>query len=224
MLAKPLTKNQIEAAVKFWKDGNWEVTEFAHLKQCFPGPQEAFTLKAVAVNMLYGAGVRPIARVAEYLKKRLDSACPTGPELVRDFVNEIANLKLTKRNNHYHVFVSKFAHFFINPDLPILDQYSEWMVEQHLGKEALLYDSDRYLRFDKNIRKLKEEARLTCDWDELDHYLWIAGEYRCWLRKLVPGERIDQDLLADFNRLKDNPETERTLAELLGIAARSAIA
>jgi len=139
-------------------------------------------------------------------------------------VNEIANLKLTKRNNHYHVFVSKFAHFFINPDLPILDQYSEWMVEQHLGKEALLYDSDRYLRFDKNIRKLKEEARLTCDWDELDHYLWIAGEYWCWLRKLVPGERIDQDLLADFNRLKDNPETERTLAELLGIAARSAIA
>jgi len=226
MLAKPLTNSQIQAACKFWKDGHWEVEAFAQLRQCFPKPQEAVTLKAVAVNTLYSAGVRPIARVAQYLEKRLGSGSPypTGPELVSDFVKEIADLKLTKRDNHYHVFVSKFAHFFINPDLPILDQYSEWMVEQHLGLKHS-YDSDRYLKFAKNIQRLKEEGTLTCDCDELDHYLWIAGEYWSW--KHNPKKPIYTELRDDFERLEKTPETERTesqrtLAELLGITVRSA--
>lgn len=221
MLSKPLTHNQIEAACKFWQDGHWEVEEFAQLRRCFPGRQEAVTLKALAVNILYGAGVRPIAKVAEYLQRRLGSACPAGPELVREFVEDIAELKLTKRNNHYHVFISKFAHFFINPDLPILDQYSEWMVEQHLGLKHS-YDSDRYLIFAANIQKLKKEALLACDWDELDHYLWIAGEYWSWKRNRKAF--IDEDLRVHFERLEINPDDERTLAEILGIATRSAIA
>lgn len=212
MLARPLTNDQIEAAVKFW---SWEVKEFACLKHCFPKPQEAVILKAVAVNMLFSAGVRPIAKVAEYLENRLCSDYPPGPELVRDFVEEIADLKLSKRKNHYHVFVSKFAHFFINPDLPIMDQYSEWMVEQHLGLKHS-YDSDRYLIFYANIQRLKEEACLTCNWDELDHYLWIAGEYWCWKRN--PKQKIYPELKPHFERLENNPESERILVELLGIA------
>jgi len=215
MLAKPLISGQIDAACKFWKDNHLEVEEFAQLRRCFPEPQKAITLKAVAVNALYRGGIIAIESVAEYLEGKLPPLHDFSRELVEEMVEEIASI--TKRR--HRSFVSKFAHFFLNPDLPILDRYAERMVEAHLGLKHS-FDPKRYLIFAANVQKLKEVARLTCDWDELDHYLWIAGEYWSWKR----NPDVPIYLRRYFERLKTNPGIEGTLAGLLGIEEKSAIA
>jgi hypothetical protein len=219
LLAKPLSQRQIEAAGKFWVDNEWGSEEIGQLKQCFPQIRDAITLKAVALNTLYSAGVIAIVKVAGCLESRLKlPSCPTGPELVEELVTEIATIT---RRKHY-VFVAKYCHFFVNPNLPILDYYAEWMVGTHLGPSAQSQSANRYLKFDEDIKKLKECAGLACDCDQLDAYLWTAGEY--WRWKQNPKRRINGELKAHFERLGKNPDTERRLAELLGITAGNAVA
>jgi hypothetical protein len=48
---------------------------------------------------------------------------------VEDLVGVIE--PVTKQRNHS--FASKFAHFFLDANLPILGSYAEGMVEWHLG-------------------------------------------------------------------------------------------
>lgn len=216
MLAISLTNSQIEAASEFWREkGGWETKEFLQLKQCFPNFQDAVKLKAVVLNTLYGTNVIAISKVAECLERTLDANHSTGPNLVEELVAEIK--KITNRD-HY-VFVAKFAHFFITPELPILDSYAEWMVGEHLGRAQQSQNPKRYLKFAEDIERLKELAGLTCEWAQLDAYLWVAGEYWCW--KKNPREKISADLKGHFKRLEENPEMERTLRNLLGIGASS---
>jgi hypothetical protein len=215
MLVEPLTSSQIDAACEFWNDNHLEVKEFAQLRRCFPEPHEAVTLKAVAVNALYQGGIIAIGPIAEYLESKLPPLHDFTVGLIEEMATEISTI--TK--DRHHVFLSKFAHFFLNSDLPILDRFAEWMVERHLGLKHSC-DPKRYFIFAANIQKLKKEAGLTCSWEELDHYLWIAGEYWCWKRN--PKTRIYRELRDHFERLKTNPDTESTLSELLGIAEKTA--
>jgi hypothetical protein len=165
VLAMPLSNSQIEAASKFWEDGGWETKELVQLKQVFPKSQDAVKLKAVVLNTLYGTNIIAISNVAERLERLLNANHSTGPDLVEELVAEIKNV--TKRR-HYSC-VAKFAHFFVNPDLPILDQYAEFMVAKHLGR-AQSQNPKRYLKFAQDIKKLKELAGLTCECSQLARF------------------------------------------------------
>jgi hypothetical protein len=48
----------------------------------------------------------------------------TGPDLVEELVTEIWTV--TNRKNYS--FAAKYTHFFVDPNLPILDGYAEWML------------------------------------------------------------------------------------------------
>lgn len=218
MLAMPLSNSQIEAASKFWEeDGGWETKELVQLKQVFPKPQDAVKLKAVVLNALYGTNVFAISKVGECLETMLSANHSTGPDMIEEWV---AGIKKVTNRQHYS-FVAKFAHFFITPDLPILDYYAEWMVRKHLGR-AQSQNPKRYLKFAEDIEKLKELGGLTCECAQLDAYLWVAGEYWCW--KKNPKLKVSSDLKGHFERLAENPENERTLRNLLGIGVSSASA
>jgi hypothetical protein len=117
------------------------------------------------------------------------------------------------------VFAAKYAHFFIDSDLPILDSYAECMVGKHIGSMKS-ENPKRYLRFNEDIATLKRVAGLTCNCAELDAYLWVAGEYLSW--KDDPRTNINGDLKPHFERLENDPQSERTLSILLGIAVGSA--
>jgi hypothetical protein len=218
LLKKPLSISQIEAAVEFWNEIGWEreAEEFAQLRKCFPKPQDGVTLKAIVLNTLYNTNVIAISRAAECLKRTLNAGYSTGPDLVEQLVAEIK--KVTKRENY--VFVAKFAHFFIDQDLPILDKYAEDMVHAHLGKANRSTEQKRCLRFAKDVANLKELACLTCNCAQLDSYLWVAGEYWGWKKK--PTLRISRDLRGHFERLEQSPENERALRTLLGIGLSGA--
>ena len=207
-LAQPLRQSQIDAASRFWAAG-WESKELAQLKQAFPERHDAIRVKAIVLNTLYGTNVIAIYKVAGVLEELLKETRTTGPLLVEELVDGIK--KVTGRA-HYS-FVAKFGHFFVDPNLPILDSYAEEMIVWHLG-QAQSQNSKRYLRFCENIETLSELAGLTCNCEELDAYLWIAGEYQSWAKN--KKREISSDLKPFFERLQENPESEPTLRDLLG--------
>lgn len=207
-LALPLLSSQIKAAAKFWENG-WESQEIVQLKHVFPNSQDAIKVKAIVLNALYGTNIIAISKVADCVKAVLKTNHSTGPDLVEELVTEIE--RITKRR-HYS-FAAKYAHFFIDSDLPILDSYAEWMVGKHIGS-LKSENPKRYLRFVEDIATLKRVAGLTCNCAELDAYLWVAGEYLSW--KANPKLNISGDLKLQFVRLANDPESEGTLRNLLG--------
>jgi hypothetical protein len=209
-LAMLLSNRQIEAASRFWEEGGWESEEIVQLKQVFPMCRDAIKVKAIVLNALYGTNIIAISQVANCLERVLKTNHSTSPDLVEELVVEIR--EITKQNNYS--FAAKYAHFFINADLPILDSYAEWMVGKHLGSMKSV-NSKRYLGFNEDIETLKEAAGLTCNCAELDTYLWVAGEY--WYWKAHQRTNINGDLKPHFERFAKDPESEGTLALLLGI-------
>lgn len=209
-LAKPLAQSQIDAASRFWKEG-WESKEFAQLKEAFPNPDDAVRIKAIVVNTLYGTKIFAITKVADCVERVLRTSHPTGPDLVEQLVAEIRE-EVTNRNNYS--FVSKYAHFFIDLSLPILDWYAEWMLGEHLGRMQSK-NPKRYHKFTENVETLKRVAGLKCDCAMLDAYLWVAGEYWYWSDH--PKVNVNSDLKAKFEKLLKNAENEPVLASLLGL-------
>ena len=208
-LAQPLTQSQIDAASRFWAAGGWESKELVQLKQAFPERHDAIRIKAIVLNTLYGTRVIAIYKVAGLLEILLEKTHTTGPLLVEELVDGI---KKVTRRAHYS-FVAKFGHFFVDSNLPILDSYAEEMTAWHLG-QAQSRKPERYIRFCENIETLSKLASLTCDCAELDAYLWVAGQYRAWLKN--SKHKISSDLRPFFERLQKDPESEPDLRDLLG--------
>src|SRR5581483_6202888 len=208
----PLKQGQIDAAREFWK--GWESPEFKQLRAAFQNPLDAVSIKAIVLNSLYGTNVIAISKVAVRVELVLRANNWTGSDLVEQLVNEIRGV--TKRNNYS--FAAKYAHFFVDSNLPILDGFAEWMLARHLGRQMQSKDTRRYHRFTEDIETLKQTAGLTCDCAELDAYLWVAGEY--WYWKDHPKYSISGDLKRHFENLEANPQSEPLLVALLGTSTK----
>ena len=211
-LAIPLSQSQIDAAAEFWKkNGGAETPDvFSQIRKAFPGLSEAVTVKAIVLNELYGTNIIAIQKVADCVEQVLKRDHSTGPELVEELVTEI--WPITKQHNHS--FASKYAHFFIDSTLPILDWYAEWMLGLHLGRSAQFGNGKRYLKFAEDVETLKMAAGLQCSCAELDGYLWMVGEYRYW--KAHPKTQVNAELRLHFEALETSPEAEPDLAKALG--------
>ena len=218
-LAIPLKQSQIDAAIDFaieiW--GRWESKEFEQLRMAFPNPLDAVSIKAIVLNVLYGTNIIAIAQVADRVERVLKANQWTGPDLVEQLVNEIRGV--TKRSNYS--FAAKYAHFFIDSSLPILDWFAERRLRAHLGRQMQSKDPRRYHKFTEDIQTLKRVAGLNCNCAELDSYLWVAGEY--WYWKDHPKYSISSDLKQPFENIQSNPTAEPSLAALLGIGTEEAI-
>lgn len=206
-LAKPLKQNQIDAAKRFW-DGGWESEELKQLSSAFPSPIEAVSIKAIVLNSLYSTNIIAINKVADPIKRVLKPNYPTGPDLIEELVNEIQGVT-NKRN---YSFAAKYAHFFIDSSLPILDGFAEWMLGRHLSRQMQSKDQRRYHKFTEDIETLKRAAGLSCNCAELDSYLWVAGEY--WYWKDHRKYNISGYLKPRFENLERNPATEPLLVAL----------
>jgi len=198
-LAVPLLPTQIAAAERLHaRSRQWEVSDGAlhALAKRFPDfGDEAVVLKSVAINALYGTNIFAITRMAEHVKGVIAKSdlASAGPELVE----QLAALPKTagqKKPRLYFSFASKFAHFFIDPErFPILDNYAAKTLVFHLGEKNMAKRPGHpYLAFVENLLRLRTAADLTCSTRELDHYLWVAGEYRAWRGK--PDVQINMEM------------------------------
>jgi hypothetical protein len=134
-----------------------------------------------------------------------------GSDMVEELVSQIR--EVTKRSNYS--FAAKYAHFFVDSSLPILDSFAEWMLGKHLGRKMQSKDPRRYHRFAEDIETLKRVAGLNCNCAELDSYLWVAGEYLYW--KDHPKYNVSSELKQHFENLQRSPKSEPSLVTLLGI-------
>jgi len=183
MLANPLSKAQLEAADDLYMNSlsGWRAADgaLAELKDRFPEfGQTSVLLKAVAVNTLYGTNVLAIQKMAEHAVSVLSNAdlSTAGPELVEEVGN------LDKRR---HIsFGSKFLHFFLDRErFPIFDKYATEMVENHLGRaNSVRNHKHPYMAFFENFHKLKTLSGIECNSQELDRYLWLAGQLNAFKR------------------------------------------
>lgn len=133
----------------------------------------------------------------------------TGPDLVEELVNEIQQDTM-ERN---YVFASKYVSlFFPNSNLPIMDSRAEDMVNSHLGSPEWKGPKEYHI-FYQRITTLRQTANLTCDFAELDKYLWIAGSFWAY----VGGVKVCKWVSGRFEKY-DGPQSDPTLATLLGKA------
>jgi hypothetical protein len=164
----------------------WHTADKAlsRLRETLPGfgPTESL-LKVVVVNALYRTNVLALARAAKHVESVLGSIdlAISGPSLV-ELLAEIPTTPHGRRRR-FISFASKFAHFFCDPErYPIYDSYALSMVMLHLGSAAESDPARPYQAFIANLNELKRQYGLMATFRELDRYLWIAGQYRAYIK------------------------------------------
>ncbi len=216
-LAQPLTRDQIQAAQALHaRLTGWQEIETAleTLADRFPGFDfPATLLKATAVNALYGTNVLAIYRMAKHVQGVLTKAgSGVEPWLL---VERIAALPSPddKPRRLCLSFASKFAHFFLDAEqYPIKDWYAESTLRFHLGRGNTVNDKEHpYRAYVTNHRRVKELSALDPTNRELDHYLWLAGQYRTW--KKNPEARLSREIRELFE--DPTPEVAADLNALL---------
>ncbi len=217
-LAAPLSSLQIQAASRLHRRlKRWIATDtaLAALSEHFPDfGLKAVLLKVPTVNQFYGTNLRAVLRMADHIVKIMAETDPAtaGPELVERLAM-LPTASEEEKQRTFLSFASKFAHFFIDAErFPIYDSYAVKMVEYHLGLSSTTWEkSHPYQTFVTHLNNLKLLAALSCTSRELDHYLWLAGLYRAWLKN--PEAKINADATQLFAQSSD--EIQADLAQLL---------
>lgn len=176
---------------------------FDLLRRHVPGfYPEAALLKAAAINQLYATNVYALFRMAKHIADVVGNP-PSDPVDLVELTAQPPIPEGEKKRRHVS-FASKFAHFFVDPDgCPIYDWYAAQSVSYHLGRGWLSPDYADYRVFTRAVLALRQSAGLDCSTRELDHYLWLAGLYRWWLRV---GDRAT--FSRDVRELFEKPSAE----------------
>lgn len=187
--ANPLEQSQLDAASRLYAQlRQWHMTDAAlmALAGAFPAWEPEVTLlKVAAVNQLYGTNLYAVNRMAEHVSAIMATADPAseGPALV-EYIATLPKLPTQQTQWRHFSFASKLAHFFIDAErFPIYDSYAVQMVGRHLGPKERVRDAAHpYQAYVANLELLRERSGLAWKGRELDLYLWLAGEYRAWLK------------------------------------------
>ena len=212
--AIPITQAQIDAAGRLHDILDiWPTTDraFEQLRERLPGfDPEATIIKCAAINDLYSTNVFAIWRMATHIVDTMKSP-PTDPDELAESIARLPDADGAIRRCHWS-FASKFCHFFIDADEhPIYDSYCRDMLTYHLGRGRCVTDAaNPYRAFKQNLLKLRELSGVSASLRALDEYLWLAGQYREWLRS---GEdaRINGELRGLF---EDPPSEDAARADL----------
>jgi hypothetical protein len=184
----PLKPSQVEAACRLHSHLlQWQRSESAltQLREKFPGfDSVACLLKTVAVNAIYGTQVYAIVPMADKVEQAMSKdLSQAGPELVERIAALQLNDGATKRL--FVSFAAKFCHFFVDEErFPIYDEAARSTLRLHLGGAYGSNTKHPYVAFCENFGKVHLQVKPTCRTSrDLDHYLWLVGMYRRWLKQ-----------------------------------------
>ena len=214
--AIPILASQIDAARRLHdRLEQWSATEraFERLRESFSGfDREACMIKSAAINDLYSTRVYAIWRMAEHLIKVM--AAP--PEDPCELVAAIASLPGPEGHEverRHWSFASKICHFFVDSDThPIYDSFCRDMIAYHLGRGSCVSDRQNpYRAFRKNLEWLQQLSGLSVSLRDMDRYLWLAGQYRAWLKR-GDDAQTNSELRSLFEN--ESPEVQRDIEAL----------
>lgn len=194
MGTKPKSQ-QIDAALALYtKALKWNGSDeiLYALKDADPSMHSVYVtnFKMQTLERFYSAGLRWLSKEQKikYVEYVVDMVMPQSKALTGFSLIEM--LARFPNNTINFVFASKFAHFFISEDFPILDQYAEYMVEFFLDlphweniKVKKHPETKRYEVFHTNFHQLKQKNLAAYTNKQLDCYLWLVGLYKEWLQK-----------------------------------------
>lgn len=209
----PVTQAQIDAANALQRRlPTWAATDraFERLKNHFGWDLEGCILKVAAINDLYSTRVYAVWRMSEHLRDVMRDP-PDDPAALVEKIACLPGEDGSVSRKHWS-FASKISHFFAKGDFPIYDSFSRGMIEYHLGRDGCESDGNNpYRDFITNLNRLRQASALWGTLRDLDRYLWLAGQYRGFLRK---GKRaqLNSELKALFKA--DDPELQRLLQQL----------
>ena len=213
----PLRPAQIEAAqFLYHRLLVWNRAEktLRSLAETFPRGADndcVVTMKAASLNVLYGTWImapgKPAARIWSYLQR--DSL-----DLVPELIDEVAKVKLGKSVHRLTSFTSKYFHFFVAPELfPMYDSFAARAVAAHLGLRASTSWTGRYAAYYESLSALCRDCRPSARWCDIDHYLWLAGQWLAWSQSGSTG--VNQEVI-DFVFENRDQEVQAMLLTLVG--------
>jgi hypothetical protein len=179
----PVTQEQIAAAQKMWQDfqGDYPTDRVLEIaKEKFPENtnKKWVLLKAALLNSLYATNVyylyEAAARIVEVFE--IMSLRP-GKELVV----ELSKVQVNGKTHNLVSFASKYVHFFHDDSVFIFDKYAAIALACHYGFLANQIEGQRnrwhknYNEYCDRIDDLKRPEAA-----EIDHYLWLAGNWVKW--------------------------------------------
>ena len=212
-LAVPLSVEQIAAANRLHSRlKQWTLSDraLARLAETVPGfDVEACLLKTVAVNALYGTQVFAVVRMARHVEQVLASTDITTAD--EGLVEDIAALPVASRQKtvrRHHSFAAKFCHFFVDTErFPIMDRYASDTLKYHLGETQYVEDEEHpYHAYITNLRRLAEITHHKGSSRDLDHYLWITGQYMKYDEERKRGK--EARINAELKELFETPSAE----------------
>lgn len=169
------------------------------LADLLPGDDDVSIIaKAAALDRLYGTYVVDIYRASKHVEEVLSKG---GKDFQNEyFVDNLARVEVGQTDGkyiRYISFASKYAHFFIDGNsFPMYDFYADRMLKYHVGRKHLARDKEHpYRAYSENFFKLKNEVEKMVTVRQLDHYLWVAGQYDIWrIKRDEPSKYKDRHI------------------------------
>ena len=214
-LDHPLCQTQIDAANALHaRLPGWQTADavLAALGHHFPSNADLVYVipKAVTLNSLYATSVLAIQAMARHVAEVLEKA---GDQVGIEVVEEIAWLHglgpEKDKSRRFLSFASKYCHFFVDPQrFPILDELAGRALSHHLGRKnrsPMSGTAEDYPNYVADIDRLRKAGGLTCDYAELDHYLWLCGQRLAYQKRKEADDRgsINGEVWDLFRQSKD---------------------
>lgn len=214
--AIPILPGQIAAADRLHgRLTSWSATDnsFRILRERVPGwDVEAALLKTAAINQLYWTQVRAVWRMALHISEVMKDP-PGEPALLVDGI-ALLPPRQGERKFRFRSFASKLCHFFVDADrFAIYDSFSCATVSYHLGRQTASPDNPYGVFLADAGRLLDVSGLQSITFRQLDRYLWLAGQYRAYLRRNVA---ISQDMRLLFE--DDSGQVQEDLLLLIAAA------
>ena len=214
-LDHPLCQTQIDAANALHaRLPGWQTADavLAALGHHFPSNADLVHVipKAVTLNSLYATSVLAIQAMARHVAEVLEKA---GDQVGIEVVEEIAwlhGLGLEKnKSRRFLSFASKYCHFFVDARrFPILDDFAGRALSYHLGRGSrtpMRQKPEDYPNYVADVDRLHAAAGLNCSYAQLDHYLWLRGQWLEYQKRKESGEpgRINGEVWDLFRHPRD---------------------
>ncbi len=174
-------RKEIESAQRIYDQlGMWSAIDRAlvAVSIALPGSHRAEVFaKTKAINSFYDTNVWAIYRVSDHISEVLSGSPTIDPELVETLA-AVHDPSTKADYRYYHSFASKYAHFFLSPDVfPIYDSMAEKALRQILGTQLRLGEHEgKYRRFVTHMQNTFRELKDEYNWSQIDRFLWLVGQ------------------------------------------------
>lgn len=221
MLAVPLTESQLMAAGRIHDElEDWVAAQRAldNLATTMPSNADLdqVLVKAAALNQLYRTNVYRLHDMALHMLETFSSETDWEDECV--LVERIAYL--LSSDKFHKSFASKYCHFFVDPDrFPLFDRYVPLTVRVHLGRGnyRCKVTAQTYRNFCADLTTLRANLSFSPTVRELDHYLWLRGQWETFRRK---GEKtqIGAEVKNLFKTAEFDQHTGSLVNQMCGVS------